>query len=366
MRILFLIRSLAIGGAERQLVNLATGMSAEGHEVSVIVFYPGGEFEADLQRANVPVITVGKRSRWDVVGFLRRLVREVRARKPEIVHGYMPAGNLAASLVSIFVPTVRIVWGIRAANMDLTHFGFFARLVDVVHRGVARSADLVITNSAAAAEQFRARARRVAVVHNGIDTRSLRPLSAKKTELRDRLGLAPETPLYGIVGRLDPMKDHVTFFRVASLLSRIHPSARFVVVGDGSEAYRKQLETAAETCGVKDLTFWVPASRQPADIYNGIDVLICCSIAESFPNVVAEAMACGSPAVVTRVGEAPQIVLRSEYVTEPKDVEAIAAAAHSAWLHRSGEMAAELHASIHSRFGMEKLVRSTVALLEAL
>ncbi|MDL1890770.1 glycosyltransferase, partial [Nitrospirales bacterium NOB] len=73
MKVLFLTRALNVGGAERQLVVLARGLRKRGHEVAVAVFYPGGLLEAELKDVGIPILSLAKRGRWDLVGFVLRL-----------------------------------------------------------------------------------------------------------------------------------------------------------------------------------------------------------------------------------------------------------------------------------------------------
>src|SRR3954453_1854814 len=75
--ILLLVRALSFGGAERQIVNLATGLARRGHKVTVATFYSGGAFESTLSGGNPACLKLEKRGRWDVLGFLRRILRAV-------------------------------------------------------------------------------------------------------------------------------------------------------------------------------------------------------------------------------------------------------------------------------------------------
>ncbi len=97
-QLLFLARSLQQGGAERQLVALASGLHQRGWPVTVVCFYGGGTFQPDLERAGVPLVDLKKRGRWDVFGFLWRLWRVLRKTNADIVHGYLPVANMMALL----------------------------------------------------------------------------------------------------------------------------------------------------------------------------------------------------------------------------------------------------------------------------
>ena len=76
LRVLVVIPQLRTGGAEKQVVLLASELRARGHEVGVATFYPGGDLEAPLRAAGIPVFVVPKTSLvgWEVVAGLRRLL----------------------------------------------------------------------------------------------------------------------------------------------------------------------------------------------------------------------------------------------------------------------------------------------------
>ena len=69
VKLVFLIRRLAIGGAERQLVALATGLDRSVFDVTVLSFYRGGEFLEELTNAKIRVISLEKKGRWDIFLF---------------------------------------------------------------------------------------------------------------------------------------------------------------------------------------------------------------------------------------------------------------------------------------------------------
>jgi hypothetical protein len=85
----FIIRDLGHGGAQRQLVTLAAGLVREGHEVTVLHFY-GGPFEPNLRDSGVRTICIGKKSRWDLLGFFFRLVKAARSVRPEVCTATLP------------------------------------------------------------------------------------------------------------------------------------------------------------------------------------------------------------------------------------------------------------------------------------
>src|SRR3954469_25488970 len=116
-------RSLDIGGAERQMVQLAIGLKARGYQVTVGLFYRGGMLESALIEQGIPILDLRKRSRWDVAGFLLRLAQALRTVGPDVVFSSPGTANSLPRAVRPFLPRFRLLWSVRASNMDLSHYG---------------------------------------------------------------------------------------------------------------------------------------------------------------------------------------------------------------------------------------------------
>ena len=127
--------------------------------------------------------------------------------------------------------------------------------------------------------------------------------------MRLEWGIAECEKLIGQVGRLDPMKDHSTFLKAAALLAHERKDVRFVCVGEGPTGYRDELYSLAKTLGLASRLIWAGSRRDMPAVYNAFDVAVSSSRwGEGLPNVIAEAMACGVPCVVTDVGDSAFVV----------------------------------------------------------
>lgn len=329
MRILFLVRSLDLGGAERQLVALSQGLRHRGHEVSIAVFYAGGRFETELRAHQVEVLDLRKHGRWDVLHFMARLVHLVGEMKPDILHSYMEANVFAALLKPLF-PGVKLVWGIRSAKSDFSQYGKLARIYPRLERLCAPLPDAVIVNSTAA--RLRAISNglakeKVTVVPNGIDCDVFRPDPEGRVALRGKWGIPEGAILIGIVARLDPVKNHSNFLRAAARVAATRLDAHFICIADStsSPGYRQALGQLAETLGISDRLTWANEGKVSGAVYSALDVAVLSSnVGESFPNVIGEAMACGKPAVTTDSGDAALIVDDPSAVAAPDDPVALA------------------------------------------
>jgi glycosyltransferase involved in cell wall biosynthesis len=372
VKILFLVRALAVGGAERQLTLLANRLSAAGCDVAVAAFYPGGGLESDLEASGIPLHFFLKKGRWDVVSFAMSLYRFVRAQGPAIVHGYLPVPNVLAALLKICIPGLRVVFGVRASNLDPSRYDRLSRLVFRLECLLSHYADLIIVNSRAGRD-YHVRlgfpAAKLAVIPNGIDTTRFRPDPVARRTTRAAWGIDENETLIGLIGRLDPIKDHPTFLYAAARLAETHPEVRFVCVGGGPPAYRYKLRHLARERGIESKVIWADPRHDMHAVYPALDVLASSSHGEGFSNVIGEAMACGVPCAVTDVGDSAWIVGDTGLVIPPRDP-AVLAEAWAALLHRlpneRAELAARTRSRIEDHFGVEALVRNTLAVLESL
>lgn len=368
--ILFLARSLDRGGAERQLVVLASGLARRGHAVAVAVFFGGGVYEAELAAAGVRVINLGKQGRWDILAFLNRLVRLVRKECPDVLHSYLGVPNILAVVLKPFLPGTRIVWGVRASNMDLSRYDWLSRLAYVLERRLARFSDRIIANSHAGkrhAVENGFPEDKIFVIPNGIDTEYFRFDPEGRRQVRLAWGVGEDEILVGLAARLDPMKDHSVFLEAASRIARERREVRFVCVGGGPADYAEALKQRAAALSLTNQLIWVGARDDMPAVYSALDIASSSSYSEGFSNTIAEAMACGVPCVVTDVGDSALIVGDTGSVVPTGDHSALAAA-----IQRLTDLSHEerrglgeaCRARVVSEFGIDRLVDRTERALD--
>jgi len=362
----FLIRSLGSGGAERQLVALAKGLHLRGHRVRVYTYYGGGLFEGDLKAAGVPVVSLQKGGRWDLVAFSLRLLRLLRRDLPEVVHAYLGTSNILVALMKPFLRRTRVVWGVRAAQKDMTQYDHSTRAAYWVECLLSRGADLIIANSQAGRRHAVLHgfpAERMTVIPNGIDTARFRPEPELRGVLRAAWGVTEDEPLVGLVGRMDPVKDHQGFLQAAARVAEVHPKVRFICIGGGPADIASRLAAEADRLGLGPRLRWEGPRPDMPGVYSALDLLVSSSRGEGFSNVIAEAMACGVPAVVTDVGDSAWIVEGSGLVVPPGDPDALAAAVLTQLEKPRGPGGAAPRDRITGQFGVEIMVERTEAAL---
>jgi glycosyltransferase involved in cell wall biosynthesis len=376
--VLFLIDSLVANGAERQLCELVKHMDHSRFEVHVVVHYDpgyhnGGELWPELaDDPNVSLHSLHKK--LGIAGYLTalpRLLALILRLRPDILHGYI-TGNYPVVLLGPLLRK-RVVWGIRRTSLDQaqrprTRFGSHD-----LYLWLARFTDLVIFNSEAGKRNHQAmgmKAPRMMVVPNGFDVARFAPDAAAGAAQRQEWGVPAEVPLIGIVGRLNPVKDHPTFLRAAARIAQASPEARFVCIGgDGTVDYQVHLQSLARDLGLEGRVLWPGVCLSMPAAYNALSVLVLSSLDEGFPNVVGEAMACGVPCVATRAGDAALLVGDTGYVAAVGDDVALAAGV-LALLEESPEARKRRSEAVRTRicatYSVEALARATEAALLAL
>ena len=368
IRLTFLTRSLDFGGAQRQLATLARSLDKRQFDVSILTFYSGQPLEHELENSGVTLVSLDKRGRWELLTFFNRLVREVRALQPDILHSYLDIPNVLALLVKRFVPT-RIVWGVRASSIELQHYDWLFKLAFKLERAMSGYPDLIILNSHAALKYHLSigfPAQKLKLIPNGIDTETFKPDPEARTTVRREWGVPESAPLIGTVGRLDPVKGIPFFLKAVTLVGKQRAEARFVCIGDGPITYAERLKSISTELGINDKVIWAGARSNMTAAYNALDLLVSSSLGESFPNAVAEAMSCGVPCVVTAAGDSASLVGDCGQVVPVGDPEALVASILSSLDSNRMERGRQSRVRIVENFGLEKLASNTEAELKRL
>lgn len=362
MNITHIITGLNDGGAEAVLYRLCIHDKENHH--TVISLMDAGKYGPLLEAAGVSVHCLSLPRGRLQPGALWRLWRLLRALKPDAVQTWMYHADLVGGIVARLAGVRAVVWGIHHTTLEpgkssratiwIAHL--LARLSYFVPRRIAVCAQRAVTVHGALGYDTA----RMRVIANGYDLCQFTPDAAAGKALRAQWQIVAGTPLIGMVGRFDPQKDHANLLAALAHLQGQKVDFICVLVGAGLDADNAALVQQIEQAGLQALVRMVGRRSDIPAVMNALDVHVLSSSAEAFPNVLAEAMACGTPCVTTDVGDASVIVGDTGWVVPPSNAVALANGIESAlsvqkdpgWDER--KQAARLR--IEQHFSIERMV----------
>jgi glycosyltransferase involved in cell wall biosynthesis len=169
-------------------------------------------------------------------------------------------------------------------------------------------------------------ARRMEVIPNGFDLHEFQPDPAARLSLRRELDIAKDALIIGMASRFHPQKDHHNFIHAAARLQAMTPNVHFVLCGRGVTRENTQLVEWIAKAGLQAQCHLLGERRDTARLFAAMDIATSSSASEAFPLAVGEGMACGTPCVVTNVGDSALIVGETGKVVAPENPVALAAA----------------------------------------
>lgn len=354
------IAGLGVGGAENFLLTLLTRLNPRRF-VSRVVSLKGPV--AESQRFRVAGIRVDEMGgRWRSVRHFWELLRSPGGGVPApVVHCWMYHANVLGGVAARVAGNRRVIWGLRQTNLS-------ARFNKITTRGFIRAGALlsrsvpryILCNSQASREAHQAvgySPSRLRVIPNGVDCAVFFPQN-KKDSGRDFFGIPFEARRVGVVARWDPVKGHAVLFEAMARLTAESP-VHWLMCGPGMTADNKDLRRLADRFGVGSRCHWMGPVENMPDFYSHLDLFVSSSLGESFPNALAEALACGVPCVSTEVGESRSLVGETGWLIPPGDSEKLAAALTAALAESPESLArrgAETRARILERFDLSRVV----------
>ena len=367
MRIVHIITGLGLGGAESVLYRIVR-KTAKQNVVTVVSLTDGGLYAKRMQECGAEVRELGMKKGRLILRAVIELYRILRSQRPDIVQTWMYHADLIGGVVARAAGVKVVVWGIRNMRLDSRQTSvttrFVAKLCAVLSKWVPSA---IISCSKAAADVHRRLgyvAKKIVVVPNGVDLHMFAPNEKGGQSLRAKLQIEKDMFLIGMVSRFDPLKDHANLIGAINSLRQSGLSFVCILVGSGMTEDNRRLRDMVSEARVEDSVRFLGPREDIPDVMNALDLHVLSSVGEAFPNVLAEAMACGTPCVSTDAGDSDLIIGNTGWIVPAENsqilADAIAAACRESannekeWLQRR-EMCRE---RIVDRFGLDKMVES--------
>ncbi|MDI6793427.1 MAG: glycosyltransferase family 4 protein [bacterium] len=335
IKILRIIARLNIGGPAIHTIILTKRLDPERFR-SLLVTGIEGDQEGNmldlLGESDLKPIVIEELGReislLDDLKALFKLYRLIRKEKPDIVHTHTAKAGTLGRAAACLARAPIIVHTFHGHVFHSYFSPLKTKIFILIEKALAGISRKIITVSQKQKEEILGYGigdpDKVISIPLGLELNRFLDLKSIKGRLRKELGLSDQEILIGIIARLVPVKDHSCFLSAAKIITRKHPEARFLVVGDGE--LRGRLESQTKELGLKDQVIFLGFRPDLDRIYADLDVVVLSSLNEGLPVAVIEAMASGLPVVATRVGGVVDLV--EDGVTgrlvPPEDPEALA------------------------------------------
>lgn len=317
MKIIYVISTLTLGGAERQVIETANKMATNGHAVSLYVL-DGPLTRLDEVNQDVVKVEAVSRNKRGNITTLINLAKFIRVVKPDLIHSFLFDADVFCRLASL----VGKKWVLFSSERNqVDNLSFKHRLV---HKLTAFVVDAVVANSYAgsktASAMYPASVDQY-VVWNGIDIKTVNGRVAASKENYKRLFFGRDDVKLAVkVASIKPQKNHPLALQIADSLIDKDPSWRVLFLGEklNNEAggYRKRIFDQYSQLQNKDKIIFGGNRTDVLEILAQADISFMTSHHEGFPNAVLESMASGVPVVTTNYSDVQKILENSGQVVD--------------------------------------------------
>jgi glycosyltransferase involved in cell wall biosynthesis len=321
VKILHLISSGGMYGAENVVLSLAQDLQRMGHTARVGIFenyhQPQNDVADQFENRGLSVVRIPCRGRIDR-GAIRKIREIVRMESIDVLHAHGYKGDI----YGYFAGRRRDLPLVATCHL-WTRQTIAIRFYEYIDALFLRRYDAIIAVSDAIAQEARDAGiapEKITTIDNGID---LSPFASAKPRLAEELKKGDRI-LVGTVGRLVEQKGMDYFLRAAHKVLQRFPSTLFAIVGDGPD--RAKLEKLSRDLKIEASVVFTGTRRDMPSVYASLDIFVLASLDEGMPMAVLEALASGCPTIATEVGAVPKLIMPGQngLLVPPADSESLA------------------------------------------
>ena len=323
MKVIHVITGLKQGGAETALFRLVSHKKNRENIKNIIVSITDeGVFGNKFKKIGVQVVCLNMRSIFILPLTIYKLFRIFLKYKPDVIQSWMYHADLIAGIAAFFAKK-KIYWGIVNFNLDKSVIKYSTKLTIklcayfskiIPEKIISCSENAINTHS-----EFGYFRKKFKLIPLGININNFYKNNYKRNFFRDKWCIKKDQILIGYVARWDPVKDHENLLNALSILNHDNINFKCVLIGPNIDKKNNELDQLIYRYKVKNKIVLPGYVEDIQGAMSALDLHVLSSAGEAFPNVVAEAMACEIPCVVTDVGDASKIVGKTGWVVKPKD-----------------------------------------------
>ncbi len=325
MKVLQLIETGGPGGAERVLLDLVSGLLSRNIEC-VVGMLRDGWLSENLRKRGVQYRILPAGGHLDVK-LIKSILYLIRKGRCTVIHSHLLDMNFYSAIASKLSRAKHVC----TEHGDIRHISKSQRKNKLKAKVISKLSDRIVFVSKCVQKDFvkatPVKSCKGSVIYNGIDTRLFVPINdMEKYSLRESLlGVKRSRDvLFVNVGNLYPVKDQETLLKSFKIVQSRLPNSRLLILGRGSqESYLKRI---VQELNISNFVVFMGHREDVDKLLKVSDVFVLSSLSEGLPLSLIEAMACGLPAIVTKVGGIPEVVRagREGFLVEPGNIDALA------------------------------------------
>jgi len=368
IRLLKFLTCFAIGGTERQVLNLGKALAPSRFELHLACLGRWGYFLKEVEASGIPVLEYKIKSLFYPGTFKEqcKFAGHLRRYRIQILHTYSFYPNVFA------IPTARLA-GVPVIVASIRDTGeLWTPLQRRAQKIICRLANRIVVNAEAIKQRLIAEGyppEQITVIHNGIACSKFQR-NGRGTALRQELGLPLQGPLVVVLSRLTRTKGLEDFLAAAAIVAARVPGARFLIVGDvpkaEGDAYKQELKRYAFRLGIGQHVVFTGFRLDVPELLTEVSVSVLPSLSEGLSNVLLESMAAGVPVVAKRVGGNSEAVEEdvTGLIVPPRDPAALAQAICRLLEnpHLASKFGQAGRQRVVERFSLERMVQETDSL----
>lgn len=320
MKVLHIITGLGDGGAEHVLFKICKYDKINKH--FVISLKGPGKYYPLLYKIGVKVYCLDLKF-FSIFKFIF-LIRLIRSLKPDIVQTWLVHADFVGGIAARLAGITNILWNIRYSNIEIGKAKlttvFIIKILSVLSYIIPKT---IITVSKKAKKIYEIGGYKkniIKFIPNGYDLSILKVSKLKKRKFQKKIKLKKKIPIIGNVARFDPQKDHLNLLNALYLINKRNIDFFCILVGFNVHKKNLDLVSNIKQLRLSNHVKLIGQYENISEVMNGLDLhILSSSYGEGFPNVIAESMACGTPCIVTDVGDSALVVGKTGWVVPPKD-----------------------------------------------
>ncbi len=328
MRIIHVINSLEIGGAEMMLLKLLKSKVFLRDQILVVVLTKHSKLTERIQKLGFEVKHLNFCKSPLVIFEILKLYKIIKIFAPNIVHSWLYQADLISGIISYWLKIDGVVWSVRQSSLEFKHNKITTLLCAKLCALLSsRIATKITVNSKEAIKnhiKIGYDKNKICLVHNGFELNTFKKFKVKEKNKVIGLNIEINYPIVGFIGRYDIQKNHKGFLQAAKLVVENNQNVKFFLVGRNVTEKNNELSNLKNKFALNENVFFLGEREDIPVLMNIFDIFVLPSDGESFPNVIGEAMACELPCVVTNVGETMDIIGKTGKVVSKGDMASLA------------------------------------------